>query len=147
MKGKSLASLNQVGRNMNTDPIADFLTRVRNANLAFLEETQVPFSKMKWKVAGLLKREGFIQDCREETLDDGKKIIRVWLKFAPNRVRVLSGLKRISRPGLRIYADLDDVKKYRRRFGMTVLSTSKGILSDKDALQQKIGGEVLCQVW
>ncbi|MBI4041140.1 MAG: 30S ribosomal protein S8 [Deltaproteobacteria bacterium] len=132
---------------MHTDPISDLLTRIRNANTAFQEVVNIPYSKMKWEVVQILKSEGFLKDIREETLENGKKQIVVWLKFFGPRQRVLSGLKRISRPGRRLYATLDDLKKIRRDFGLTVLSTSRGLLADQQAYSQKVGGELICKVW
>lgn len=131
---------------MLTDPIADFLTRIRNANTVYHETTEIPASNMKKAIAGILKEEGFIKDY--EVIDDGKQgIIRIYLKYGGNRERVISGLKRISKPGLRVYAGKDEVPRVLGGLGIAILSTSKGILTDKQARSLGVGGEVLCYVW
>jgi len=131
---------------MLTDPIADFLTRIRNANTVYHETTEIPASNIKKAIAGILKEEGFIKDY--EVIDDGKQgIIRIYLKYGSNRERVISGLKRISKPGLRVYAGKDEVPRVLGGLGIAILSTSKGILTDKQARRLGVGGEVLCYVW
>ena len=128
-----------------TDPIADMLTRIRNANQERHETVNVPGSKMKIKIAEILKAEGFIKDFTIE--EDGvKKTIVITLKYNGNE-RVITGLKRISKPGLRIYAKVDEVPKVLNGLGIAILSTSKGIMADKEARQQQVGGEVLAYVW
>jgi small subunit ribosomal protein S8 len=129
-----------------TDPIADMLTRIRNANVVYRETVDVPASRMKRAIAQILKEEGFIRDY--ELVEDGKQgIIRLHLKYGPNRERVISGLKRISRPGLRVYAGYEELPRVLGGLGIAVLSTSKGIMTEKRARQEHIGGEVLCYVW
>ena len=129
-----------------TDPIADFLTRIRNANMVKHESVEVPASKMKRDIAEILKNEGFIRDV--EYIDDDKQgIIRVFLKYGKNNERVVSGLRRISKPGLRSYVKADAVPKVLNGLGIAILSTSEGVMTDKDARAKKIGGEVIAYVW
>jgi len=129
-----------------TDPIADFLTRIRNANMAKHESVEVPASKMKHDIAEILKNEGFIRDV--EYIDDDKQgIIRVFLKYGENNERVISGLRRISKPGLRSYVKADAVPKVLNGLGIAILSTSEGVMTDKDARAKKIGGEVIAYIW
>ncbi len=129
-----------------TDPIADFLTRIRNANMVIMEKVEIPASKTKVALANILKEEGFIKDV--EYVEDGKQgIIRVYLKYAANRKRVITGLKRISRPGLRVYARKDELPKVLGGLGIAVVSTSCGLMTDKNARKQGLGGEILCYVW
>lgn len=128
-----------------TDPIADMLTRIRNANQERHETVKVPGSKMKIRISEILKEEGFIKDFTIE--EDGvKKTIVITLKYNGNE-RVITGLKRISKPGLRIYAKVDDVPKVLNGLGIAILSTSKGVMTDKEARAQKVGGEVIAYVW
>lgn len=128
-----------------TDPIADMLTRIRNANQERHETVKVPGSKMKIKIAEILKEEGFIKDFTIE--EDGvKKTIVITLKYNGNE-RVITGLRRISKPGLRIYAKVDEVPKVLNGLGIAILSTSKGVMTDKEARAQKVGGEVIAYVW
>ncbi|TNJ62192.1 30S ribosomal protein S8 [Paenibacillus hemerocallicola] len=129
-----------------SDPIADMLTRIRNANIVRHETVEVPASKIKREIAEILKKEGFIRDA--EYIEDSKQgIIRMFLKYGPNQERVITGLKRISKPGLRVYAKSQEVPKVLGGLGLAILSTSKGVMSDKDARQSKSGGEVICYVW
>ncbi|WP_125607559.1 30S ribosomal protein S8 [Lapidilactobacillus bayanensis] len=129
-----------------TDPIADYLTRIRNANMVRHESLDVPASKIKKDISEILKREGFIRDY--EVTEDGKQgMIRIFLKYGQNRQRVISGLKRISKPGLRSYVKSDDVPKVLNGLGIAILSTSEGVLTDKEARAKNIGGEVLAYVW
>ncbi|MCH5462821.1 30S ribosomal protein S8 [Lactobacillus sp. LC28-10] len=129
-----------------TDPIADFLTRIRNANMVYHESLEVPASKMKRDIAEILKREGFVRDV--EYIDDDKQgIIRVFLKYGRDKQRVISGLKRISKPGLRTYVKSDAVPKVLNGLGIAIISTSEGVVTDKEARAKKIGGEVLAYVW
>ena len=129
-----------------TDPIADFLTRIRNANMVKHESVEVPASMMKRDIAEILKNEGFIRDV--EYIDDDKQgIIRVFLKYGKNNERVISGLRRISKPGLRSYVKADAVPKVLNGLGIAILSTSEGVMTDKDARAKKIGGEVIAYVW
>ncbi|KRK35275.1 MULTISPECIES: 30S ribosomal protein S8 [Levilactobacillus] len=129
-----------------TDPIADFLTRIRNANMVRHESLEVPASKIKRDIAEILKREGFIRNV--EYIDDDKQgIIRVFLKYGKDNQRVISGLKRISKPGLRSYVKADDVPKVLNGLGIAIISTSEGVVTDKEARAKKIGGEVLAYIW
>ena len=129
-----------------TDPIADMLTRIRNANIARQEMVEVPGSKIKRSVAETLKTEGFVRDCNFVE-DDKQGIIRIYLKYGPNKERVLTGLKRISKPGLRVYVGREEIPKVLQGLGIAILSTPKGVMSDKEARREGVGGEVLCYVW
>lgn len=129
-----------------TDPIADFLTRIRNANMVRHASVDVPASKMKQNIAEILKREGFVS--RVEYLeDDNQGVIRIYLKYGKDNQRVISGLKRISKPGLRSYVKADDVPKVLNGLGIAIISTSNGVITDKEARDKKVGGEVLAYVW
>ena len=129
-----------------TDPIADFLTRIRNANMIYQEEVEVPASKVKRAIAEILKNEGYIKSYKY--IEDNKQgKIKLYLKYGPNREKVITGLKRISRPGLRIYAKKGEVPKVLGGLGTAVISTSKGILTDKQARREGVGGEVICYIW
>lgn len=129
-----------------TDPIADFLTRIRNANIVYHDKVEAPASKVKRAIAGILRDEGFVREC--EYIDDGVQgVIRVYLKYGGAKERVITGLKRISRPGLRVYARKDDVPKVLGGLGIAIISTSRGIMTDKRARQEGLGGEVICYVW
>jgi len=129
-----------------TDPIADMLTRIRNASMVYHDSVDVPASNMKKELARILKEEGFIRDYR--VIDDGKQgIVRLYLKYGANKQRVISGLKRISKPGRRVYARRDQVPRVLGGLGIAVLSTSKGLMTDKEARKQGVGGEVVCYVW
>ena len=129
-----------------TDPIADFLTRIRNANMAKHESVEIPASKIKSGMAEILKNEGFVRDV--EYIDDDKQgVIRVFLKYDKNNERVISGLRRISKPGLRSYVKADAVPKVLNGLGIALISTSEGVITDKTARSKNIGGEVLAYVW
>jgi small subunit ribosomal protein S8 len=129
-----------------SDPIADMLTRIRNANLVRHETVELPASTVKKQIAEILKREGFIRDA--EYVEDNKQgLIRIFLKYGPNNERVITGLKRISKPGLRVYTKSTEVPRVLGGLGIAIISTSKGIVTDKEARQGKSGGEVLCYVW
>ncbi|MFZ7104424.1 MAG: 30S ribosomal protein S8 [Peptococcaceae bacterium] len=129
-----------------TDPIADFLTRIRNANMVMHEKVEIPASTTKKALADILKNEGFIKDF--EYIEDGKQgIIRVYLKYGSNKEKVISGLKRISKPGLRVYCKKDEVPRVLGGLGIAVISTSHGIMTDKEARKTGLGGEVICYVW
>ncbi|CAM2803555.1 30S ribosomal protein S8 [Fructilactobacillus fructivorans] len=129
-----------------TDPIADFLTRIRNANMARHDSVDVPASKIKRNIAEILKREGFVRDV--EYIDDDKQgVIRVYLKYGKDNQRVITGLKRISKPGLRSYVKSDDVPKVLNGLGIAIISTSDGVITDEEARDKKVGGEVLAYVW
>lgn len=128
-----------------TDPIADLLTRVRNAIKAKKRRVDVPASKMKAGVVQILKDQNFIQDFM--LLEDNKQnVLRIALKYT-NGVSAISGLKRISTPGLRIYADVDHLPRVLNGYGISVLSTAKGLLSDKQARKENVGGEIICEIW
>jgi small subunit ribosomal protein S8 len=129
-----------------TDPIADFLTRIRNANMAKHDSVEIPASNIKKSLAEILKQEGFIKDY--EVTEDGKQgVIKVFLKYGPNGERVISGLKRISKPGLRNYVSADNLPKVLNGLGIAIVSTSAGILTDKEAREKNVGGEVIAYVW
>ena len=129
-----------------TDPIADFLTRIRNANMVRHESLEVPSSNIKVAIANILKSEGFIKDFTVE--EDGKQgVIKVFLKYGKNKERVITGLKRISKPGLRVYAKTGEVPKVLNGLGIAIVSTSEGVITDKEARAKNVGGEVLAYVW
>ena len=129
-----------------TDPIADMLTRIRNANMVKHETVDVPASNMKKELARILLEEGFIRGY--DVIEDGKQgIIRIQLKYGQTGERVISGLKRISKPGMRVYADKHEVPRVLNGLGISIISTSKGILTDKQARKENVGGEVICYVW
>ena len=129
-----------------TDPIADMLTRIRNAVMANHDEVEVPASKMKLEIARVLAQEGFIRGY--ELIDDGKQgILRIKLKYGPNRERVIHGIKRVSKPGRRIYVKKDEIPRVMGGLGLAILSTSRGIMADREARRLGIGGEVICYVW
>lgn len=129
-----------------TDPIADLLTRIRNANMVYHESLEVASSNLKKEIVDILKREGFIRDY-EYIEDDKQGILRIFLKYGPNNERVITGLKRISKPGLRVYVKADEVPKVLNGLGIAIISTSKGVLTDKEARAQRVGGEVIAYVW
>ncbi|KRK79689.1 30S ribosomal protein S8 [Companilactobacillus nodensis] len=129
-----------------TDPIADYLTRIRNANMVKHESLEVPASNIKKSISEILKNEGFIKDY--EVIDDNKQgVLRIFLKYGKDQQRVITGLKRISRPGLRSYVDSDNVPKVLNGLGIAILSTSKGVVTDKEARAQHVGGEVIAYIW
>ncbi|CDQ21625.1 SSU ribosomal protein S8P [Halobacillus karajensis] len=129
-----------------TDPIADMLTRIRNANMVRHEKLELPASNVKKEIADILKREGFVRDY--EFVEDNKQgVLRIFLKYGQNNERVISGVKRISKPGLRVYANAEELPKVLNGLGVAVVSTSKGVLTDKEAREQAIGGEVLAYIW
>lgn len=128
------------------DPIADMLTRIRNANTNKHENVLVPASKTKLAIAEILKAEGYIVNYTE-TEQDGVKMLDITLKYGPNGEKVIQGLKRISKPGLRIYANADQLPKVLNGLGIAIISTSKGIVTDKNARKLNVGGEVLAYVW
>ncbi|HSH36352.1 30S ribosomal protein S8 [Schnuerera sp.] len=131
---------------MMTDPIADMLTRIRNGNNAKHDSVDIPASNIKRELAQILLNEGFIKGF--DVIEDGKQgIIRVELKYGKYNEKVLSGIKKISKPGLRVYVKNDEIPKVLGGLGIAILSTSKGIMTDKDARKEGIGGEVICYVW
>ena len=129
-----------------TDPIADMLTRIRNANMAEKKIVQMPHSKMKSELARLLKSEGFIKDYTMEN-EDGKSVLNIFLKFTIEREPIIQGLRRISKPSCRKYVASDEVPRVLGGIGVAILSTSSGVMTDNEARTQQIGGEVLCYVW
>lgn len=129
-----------------TDPIADYLTRIRNANIAKHDSVEIPASNIKKSISEILKREGFIRYY--EVADDNKQgVIKIFLKFGPNGERVISGLKRISKPGLRNYVSAEELPKVLNGLGIAIVSTSAGVITDKEARQKGIGGEVIAYIW
>jgi len=131
---------------MVTDPIADLLTRVRNANQMRDKEVEVPASKIKEEIARILKEEGFINDYKIKK-QDVQNMIVLSLKYTEKKERVITGLKRISKPGLRVYVKADEVPKVLNGLGIAILSTSKGLMTDKNARKENLGGEVLAYIW
>ena len=129
-----------------TDPIADMLTRIRNANTAYKDEVEVPASRLKEEIARVLSREGFVKGYRVEG-DAPKQRIVVEMKYGPDRERTISGLKRVSRPGRRVYADRQRLPRVLGGLGVAILSTSQGLLTDRQAARRGVGGEVICHVW
>ncbi|MGQ9779018.1 MAG: 30S ribosomal protein S8 [Bacillota bacterium] len=129
-----------------TDPIADMLTRIRNANIVRAKVVEVPASRIKRELALIFKNEGYIEDC--EFIEDNKQgIIRLHLKYGPDRERVISGIKRISKPGRRVYVGKDEIPRVLGGLGIAVLSTPRGLMTDRQARKEGLGGEVLCYVW
>ena len=129
-----------------TDTVADMLTRIRNANSAKHDTVDIPASKMKAAIAQILLDEGYIKSF--QNVDDGKQgIIRIALKYGPNKSQVITGLRRVSKPGLRIYTSCKDAPKVMKGLGIAILSTPKGIMTDKTARKENVGGEVLAFVW
>lgn len=129
-----------------TDTIADMLTRIRNANSMRYTEVKVPASKLKLELARILKEEGFIKDYK--VIDENVQgMILITLKYGQNKERVITGLKRISKPGLRVYAKSDEIPKVLNGLGIAIISTSGGVMSDKEARKQGLGGEVLAYIW
>lgn len=133
---------------MMTDPIADMLTRIRNAALARHDRTEMPASRLKAAVAEILKAEGFIADVREsETDSEGPQKLTVVLKYGRDRQSAIDGIRRVSRPGRRVYVRHDRIPRVFSGLGISILSTSRGLMSDREARRQKIGGELICEVW
>jgi small subunit ribosomal protein S8 len=133
---------------MTSDPISDLLTRIRNAALARHETTHVPASKVKMAIAELLKREGFLLDVNlEKWGPQQREAITITLKYGRDRRAAFEGIKRISRPGRRVYVGYRDIPRVLSGLGVTILSTSRGMMTDKDARRHKVGGEIVCEVW
>ena len=129
-----------------TDPVADMLTRIRNASTAKHETVDIPASNMKKAIAQILVDEGFVKNF--QVIDDGKQgVIRMTLKYGENRVPVITGMRRVSKPGLRIYSNCEDMPKVMKGLGIAIVSTSKGVMTDKAARKANVGGEVLAFVW
>jgi small subunit ribosomal protein S8 len=129
-----------------TDPVADFLTRLRNANSAYHESVSLPYSKLKANIAEILKSEGYVASIKVEDAEVGKTL-SVELKYGPNRERSIAGIKRVSKPGLRVYAKSTELPRVLGGLGIAILSTSSGLLTDKQAAQKGVGGEVIAYVW
>ncbi len=131
-----------------TDPISDMLTRIRNANVAMHDEVVMPSSKQKLALAGLLEREGYIASfCEADNGLRPGRTLTIEMKYSPERARVISGLKRVSKPGLRIYRKRDEIPRVQGGLGVAVVSTSRGLMSDREARKNRMGGEILCFVW
>jgi len=129
-----------------TDTVADMLTRIRNANTAKHDTVEIPASNMKKSIAQILLDEGYIKDF--EVIEDGKQgIIKITLKYGPNKTQIITGLRKVSKPGLRIYSGCEDMPKVMKGLGIAIVSTSKGIMTDKQARRENVGGEVLAFVW
>jgi small subunit ribosomal protein S8 len=131
---------------MMTDPIADMLTRVRNANTAYADEVVMPASRLKEEVARVLQREGYVRGYRVEG-DQPKRRIVIEMKYGPERERTITGIKRVSRPGRRVYADRQNLPRVMGGLGVAILSTPQGLMSDRQAARKRVGGEVLCHIW
>jgi small subunit ribosomal protein S8 len=131
-----------------TDPIADMLTRIRNGNTAMHDEVRMPSSKLKEALAAILKREGYIEDFAvADSTDRPGKTLTIRMKYAQDRTRTISGIKRVSKPGLRVYAKADSLPRVLGGLGVAVVSTSQGLMTDREARRSRMGGEVLCFVW
>ena len=129
-----------------TDPIADMLTRIRNANSAYHDSVAMPASKIKMGIAEILKQEGYIRTFK--LLEEGPQgLIRIYLKYADDGEPVIHGMQRVSKPGCRIYRGVDDLPKVRNGLGVAVVSTNRGVLTDEQARSLRVGGEVLCEIW
>ena len=131
-----------------TDPIADMLTRIRNGNVAMHDSVRMPSSKLKEALAGILEREGYIEGWSVQD-DPGRpgRILEITMKYSPDRTRTISGIKRVSKPGLRVYSKADRLPRVLGGLGVAVLSTSQGLMTDREARQRRMGGEILCYVW
>ena len=131
-----------------TDPIADMLTRLRNANIAFHDEVLMPSSKQKEALAQILVSEGYIVgfEVENDSSRPGRQL-KITLKYSPDRERTISGLKRVSKPGLRVYSKADGVPRVLGGMGIAILSTNQGLMTDREARRRRVGGEILCQVW
>ncbi|MDQ6694411.1 MAG: 30S ribosomal protein S8 [Chloroflexota bacterium] len=129
-----------------TDPIADMLTRMRNASMARHQSVLIPASGIKMNIARILKDEGFIKEF-DIPAEMGGRMFRVWLKYGPDKRPVFTGLKRVSKPGLRVYSKRDDIKMVLNGLGLAIVSTPKGVMTGRDAWRQNLGGEVICHIW
>jgi small subunit ribosomal protein S8 len=131
-----------------TDPIADMLTRIRNANVAMHDEVRMPSSKLKENLAQLLQKEGYIAGHRVTPAEGGPgHTLTIQLKYSPERARTISGLRRVSKPGLRVYSKADEIPRVLGGLGVAVLSTNQGLMTDREARKRRVGGEILCYVW
>jgi small subunit ribosomal protein S8 len=132
---------------MLTDTVADMLTRIRNASKAKFDTVDIPASRLKASIAKLFKREGYIKDFKVVSNDNNKKTLRVFLRYDKQNQPIITGLKRVSKPSLRVYADKDTIPSVRSGLGLAIISTSKGVLVDREARELNVGGEVLCFIW
>ena len=132
---------------MLTDPLADLLTRIRNANKARFETVDIPYSRLKTGIVNLLKREGYVSNFKVVSTENNKKILRVFLRYDDQKQPIITGLKRVSKPSLRVYARKDNLPSVRSGLGLAILSTSKGVVTDREAQDLNVGGEVLCYIW
>ncbi|OPY84154.1 MAG: 30S ribosomal protein S8 [Syntrophorhabdus sp. PtaU1.Bin153] len=129
------------------DPIADMLTRIRNAIMARHESVDIPYSNMKFAISKIMKEEGYIRNYKTFVNETRKKFLKIYISYDENSKSVITGLQRISKPGRRVYVGVDDISALKRRLGTVVLSTSKGLMTDKNARKNKVGGEPLLMVW
>lgn len=132
---------------MLTDPISDMLTRIRNATMARHERVSIPASRLKSAVADILVKEGYVSSSATEVAEDGFENLTLVLKYGRDRLPAIEGIRRVSRPGRRVYVACKDIQKVRQGLGISVLSTSRGVMSDREARKQGVGGELLCEVW
>ncbi len=131
-----------------TDPVADMLTRIRNANTAMHDDVAMPSSKLKESLATLLHKEGYISDFNvSDNYESPGKTLTIEMKYSPSRARVISGIKRVSKPGLRVYSKSNEIPRVLGGLGVAVVSTSQGLMSDREARKRRMGGEILCYVW
>ncbi|RME86145.1 MAG: 30S ribosomal protein S8 [Zetaproteobacteria bacterium] len=131
---------------MMTDPIADMLARIRNAQMAGLETTEVPASNLKIAIAKILEREGYIEKARVRT-QKGKRVLEIRLRYDEARRPAIKEIVRVSKPGRRVYAGVDELPRVKRGYGIAIVSTSKGVMTDREARRQRVGGEILCTVF
>ena len=137
----------RIERNMNmTDPIADMLTRVRNASMARHQSVLIPASKIKMNLARILKEEGYIRDY-DVPMEMGDRMFRVWLKYGPDKKPVVTGLRRVSKPGLRVYSKRTEIPMVLGGLGISVVSTPQGLMTGREAFRKNLGGEIICYVW
>ena len=129
-----------------TDPVSDFLTRIRNAMRSRHQKLDVPASNLKAEIARILKEEGYISNYKP-TEEDGKKVLRVYLKYGPTNESVIRDLKRVSRPGCRVYQGKDEIRRVQGGLGISIMSTPKGVMTGRQARREGVGGELLCEVW
>jgi small subunit ribosomal protein S8 len=135
------------GNSMNlTDPVADFLTRIRNAYRARHQKLDAPASRLKSEIARILKEEGYISNYKAVE-EEGLKLIRVYLKYGPNNEAVIRDLQRISKPGCRVYLGKDEIKRVQGGLGISIMTTPKGVMTGRQARRENVGGEILCEVW
>lgn len=132
---------------MMTDPIADMLTRIRNGALARHDRVEMPYSVLKERIANVLKAEGFIDDVRSSTSAEGPRSLTLVLRYGKERQSAIDGLRRVSTPGRRVYVRHDRIPRVRSGLGISILSTSRGVMTDTQAREQRVGGELLCEVW